>query len=218
MNVPVILLGSGGHGRILLEMLQQQSITVLAVVDPRCPVARIPHNIRLLRDDKAVLDYPVGQIQLVNGLGSVGDTAKRQQIYEYFKTKGYQFMTTRHHGAIISPEVQMGEGVQVMAGVVIQIGTMIAANTIINTRAVVEHDCVIGKHVHIAPGAVLSGGVHVADSVHIGVGATIIQGVAIGKRTIIGAGAVVVHDIPENVVAVGVPARIIKSRERDGEG
>ena len=46
-----------------------------------------------------------------------------------------------------------------------------------------------------------------------GTGAAIIQGITIGEWTIIGAGAVVVDDIPANVTAVGIPAKVIKTRE-----
>ncbi|MEY4492430.1 MAG: pilin glycosylation protein PglB, partial [Actinomycetota bacterium] len=70
----------------------------------------------------------------------------------------------------------------------------------------VEHHNVIGAHCHIAIGAVLSGNVTVGERTHIGANATILQGVKIGSNCIIGAGAVVLHDVPDNHVAVGVPA------------
>ena len=98
-----------------------------------------------------------------------------------------------------------------MPGVVINAGTFIDENTIINTRACIDHDCRIGKHVHIAPGTILSGGVTIGDGTHIGSGSTIIQGVSIGKGNIIGAGSLVIRDIGDNVSAYGVPAVIRKN-------
>jgi acetyltransferase-like isoleucine patch superfamily enzyme len=80
-------------------------------------------------------------------------------------------------------------------------------NSIINTRASVDHDCVIGAHVHLAPGVTLSGGVTVGEGTHIGTGAVVIQGMTIGPRAIVGAGAVVVADVPAGAVVLGVPAR-----------
>ena len=122
-------------------------------------------------------------MELVNGLGSVGNTELRAGIYYKFKKLGYSFCQVIHPTAILAKDCILGEGVQVMAGVVVNTGTRIAADSIINTGAVVDHDCVIGSHVHIAPGATLSGGVHVGDGSHIGTGATVIQGVSIGSRS-----------------------------------
>ena len=51
----------------------------------------------------------------------------------------------------------------------------------------------------------------IGDNVHIGVNSLIMPGVHIGSNCIIGAGAVVTHDIPDNTVAVGVPAKVICS-------
>jgi UDP-perosamine 4-acetyltransferase len=212
MSAPLILLGSGGHGRVLLDILLQQSIVILAIADPKRSSEQFALNIPIINDDE-VLQYPAGEVCLVNGLGSISDTTKRRQIYEHFKEYKYDFITVSHSSAVISPRAMIGEGVQVMAGAIIQTGVKVACNSIVNTKASIDHDCTIGKHVHIAPGATLSGGIQVGDEAHIGAGATILQGINIGKRAVIGAGSVVIRDIPENAVAVGAPTRIIKYRE-----
>jgi UDP-perosamine 4-acetyltransferase len=93
---------------------------------------------------------------------------------------------------------------------VIQADASIGANSLINTGARVDHDCVIDEHVHIAPGAVLSGGVAVGTRSHIGVGATVIQRVCIGKCCLIAAGAVVVSDVADDCRMAGVPAKVLK--------
>ena len=51
----------------------------------------------------------------------------------------------------------------------------------------------------------------VKDNVHIGMSAIIMPGVTIGSNCIIGCGAVVTRDIPDNSIAVGVPAKVIKT-------
>ena len=95
---------------------------------------------------------------------------------------------------------------------------------IINARGTIK----IGDNVHLSTGVIINTGsldykktgferVHVSkpvsieEGVWIGSGAIINPGVTIGKNSVIGAGAVVTSDIPENVVAVGVPARVIKN-------
>ena len=92
-----------------------------------------------------------------------------------------------------------------MAGAVINIGTRVEDNAIINTRASVDHDCHIGRHVHIAPGCTLSGGVSVGDETLIGTGSSVIQGISIGQRCLIGAGGNVLRDVPDNGKGYGWP-------------
>ena len=150
-----------------------------------------------------------GDVRLVNGVGSTGSTASRRDIYDRFTREGYCFATVIHPSAIVAPEVQIEDGVQIMAGAILQAGSSVGSNAIVNTGAIIDHDCVVGAHAHIAPGAVLSGGVHVGSGAHIGTGACIIQGVSIGAASVVGAGAVVIKDVPPGVTTVGVPAKTI---------
>ena len=53
--------------------------------------------------------------------------------------------------------------------------------------------------------------ISIGNDVYIGIKSLIMPGVNIGNRVIVGAGSIVTHDIPDNSVAVGVPARVIKS-------
>jgi UDP-perosamine 4-acetyltransferase len=76
----------------------------------------------------------------------------------------------------------------------------------------VEHDCVIGAHTHLGPGATLCGGVRVGEDCHIGVGAVVVQGVSVGNGVLVAAGAVVVGDLTSGVRVAGVPARNMESR------
>ena len=60
--------------------------------------------------------------------------------------------------------------------------------------------------------------VHIGENVWIGAGAIILPGVHIGKNSVIGAGSVVTRDVPEGVLAVGIPCRVVREiGERDRE-
>ncbi len=209
MDKPVIIVGAGGHARVLLDSLRLQKVKVLGALDKRSGNLDAIEGLPLLGDDSVIVKYPPDEVDLVNGLGSVGDTSLRRGIFEKFKNLGYRFRSVIHPAAIVAENCVLGEGVQVMAGAVINTGTCIAADAIINTGAVIDHECSIGRHVHIAPGVTISGGVQVGDGSHIGTGATVIQGGSIGELALVGAGAVVIGDVASGSKVVGVPAKAI---------
>ncbi len=208
MSLPVIILGAGGHAKVLIDALLSASAVIAGIVTPDLTLAGTNIlGVPVLGGDDVVNEYPPSEIQLVNGLGSVGLPANRQQLFEKFEGMGYKFSTVVHPSAVIASDVVLGEGVQVMAGVVIQPGCRIGINSIINTRASVDHDCAIGDHVHIAPGVTMSGGVKIGMGSHIGTGATVIQGLSIGNGCLVAAGAVVTNNIIAGAMVRGVPAR-----------
>jgi sugar O-acyltransferase (sialic acid O-acetyltransferase NeuD family) len=207
----VIVIGGGGHAKVLVSTLLLQGRRVLGFVDPKPslpPLLGIAH----LGDDDAVFAYESDQVRLVNGVGSMDSTVLRRAIYEKFQERQYIFEIVIHPSAIIAPEVQIENGVQVMAGAVVQPGSHLGANVIINTGARVDHDCSIDAHAHVAPGVTLSGHVHIGLGAHIGTGASIIQGITINAASIVGAGAVVVSDVPAGLTVVGVPAATAPKR------
>jgi sugar O-acyltransferase (sialic acid O-acetyltransferase NeuD family) len=152
-----------------------------------------------------------------SGRAALGDRAKAlgyqltgeqlQAVFEKFKGKGFTFATIVHPSAVVASDVALGEGAQIMAGAIIQPGSRIGMNTIVNTKASVDHDCLIGDHVHLSPGVTLSGDVRIYNGVHIGTGATVIQGITIGANSLVGAGSVVIADVPSEIRVLGAPAR-----------
>ena len=206
-TTPIIVLGGGGHAHVIIDVLHACKRTVIGFVDQaqnKPPIA----GVKQLGDfGYLTSNYPAGEVALANGLGSVAAPGARMEWYVHFKELGYPFASCIHPGSIVSPSAYLAEGGQVMAGAVVQPGTVVGENTLINTRASIDHECRIGHHVHVAPGAVLSGGVEVGDKTHIGTGAVVIQGVRIGRHSIVGAGAVVVHNVPDHITVKGVPAK-----------
>jgi sugar O-acyltransferase (sialic acid O-acetyltransferase NeuD family) len=209
----LILLGGGGHGRVLLAALMAsgRKKEIIGIIDPMAAqlgskVGSVPV---LGVEEKLAFNYTPTEVKLLNGMGSVGSTSKRIELYNKFLLDGYEFAAVIHPTANIADDVVAGDGAQIMAGAVIQTGCIIGGNVLINSGAVVEHDCKIAHHVHIATGAVVAGGVEIGVGAHVGCGATIIQGVHIGAASVVGAGAVVLENVPDGVVVVGVPAAVL---------
>lgn len=209
-DLPLILIGSGGHAGVLIEALRLRGRSILFATDGDEELhGNEVSGVRIEGTDERVLEVPPDSVGLINAVGSVTAPTGRRKVFEKFIERGYRFEQVIHPTAVIATSVELCEGVQVMAGAVIQPSVSIGSNTLINTGACVDHDCVIAAHVHVAPGVTLSGGVHVHDTVHIGTGATVIQGIDIGRKAVVGAGAVVVRNVATGATVVGIPARRI---------
>jgi len=206
---PLILLGAGGHAKVLLSLLNVLHYDIIGVCDPELIKSGVVNwrGVPVLGDDSVIEKYSPSDIGMVNGIGQrVGDST-RSKIFQCFKDRGYDFPVLVHPTAYVDNDVLLAEGVQVMAGVIIQPGVSVGENSIINTKASVDHDCTISSDVHIAPGAILCGGVSVGIGAFVGAGAVIAQGVSIGNEAVIGAGASLVRNLePRQRV---LPARLV---------
>lgn len=205
MDNPVIILGGGGHAKVCIDLLIRQNREIIGYTAPK-PEGVLPGNVPYLGEDSVVLSYKQEDISLVNGIGMIGTSQLRSTIYKQFSSQKFSFATLTHDSAIVSQFAEIQEGVQIMAGAIVQAGSVVAINTIINTRAVIDHDCRIGAHSHISPGAVLCGQVVVGEQTQIGAGATVIQNVKIGHSAVVGAGALVRNPVANQTVVYGVPA------------
>ncbi|MCC7484472.1 MAG: acetyltransferase [Burkholderiales bacterium] len=208
-----IVVGAGGHAKVLVDCLRAAGVRVLGFVDrdPRRHGATVC-GLPVLGGDAALAGRKARAAWLVNGVGGTGFTVRRKAVFESLRNNGHRFLTVVHPSAVLAAGARLGAGAQVMAGAVIQADAVVGDNAIVNTGARVDHDCSIGAHAHIAPGCVLSGGVRVGEETHLGTAAVVIEGVRIGKRCLVAAGAVVVRDVPDGARVMGVPARPARRR------
>jgi len=210
---PVIIIGGGGHAKVLADCLILNQIEIIGFTDPDFSSCDnlVTYDIEYLGSDEKILKFKPEEVSLVNGLGGVEKLTPREEIFTAFQQKGYGFALIIHPSVIIANDVLLEEGVQIMAGAVIQPGVVIGANSIINTNASIDHDSWIGRNAHIAPGTVLSGSVKVSDNTFIGAGSTVMQGIQIGKNVMIGAASLVNSNIQDYAKAYGVPAKVVKT-------
>lgn len=209
----VIVIGAGGHASVVADALLAAGIEVIGFTD--ADVRR--HGAQLcglpvLGDDAALTLHDPEQVQLANGLGSLGNDAAplRQRVQQGLEATGWRFCNVIHPTASVSPFARLGAGIQVMAGAVVQPGARLDDGAIINTRAVVEHDVHIGAWTHVAPGAVVCGDAVIGACSHVGAAAVVRQGVHLGERTLLGLGAAAVKHFSGMGTLTGVPARPLK--------
>jgi UDP-perosamine 4-acetyltransferase len=202
---PFVILGGGGHARVLASTLRRLSHSILGYTDPS-PDTSLDENVKYLGEDAVLQEYSPEDIVLATGVGSTQDTTLRFRIFEKEYTEDFDFPPIIHPRAFVAPEATLDESVQIMAGAIVQPGTQLEKNVTVNTKASIDHDCDVRAHVHVSPGATLSGEVLLEEGVHVGTGASIIQDIRVGAGSTIGAGAVVIDDVPPNSTVIGVPA------------
>lgn len=210
----IILLGAGGHARMLQLFLTRCGHTVLGCVSPAPPDQT--SDLQWLGDDDWLAAQGDTNTKLVNGIGSVGNTHFRRRAFIAAMESGKSFLDYCHPSATVDAQILIGVGIQVLAGAIIQPGCQIGQNVLVNSGAVLEHDVTVADHAHIGPRACVCGGVRIEEGVHIGAGSTVLQGCTIGQGAVVGAGAVVLTNVPPATTVVGVPARPVPKRKTYG--
>lgn len=208
---PVVLLGAGGHARVVLDVLRLRGHRIMGVCAPELPTGSQWQGLEVLGDDAAIETLvDADGVLLANGIGLVPRGMARRRVQDAYSARGYCWLTLEHPSSVRASESRLADGVQLMAGAVVQPGSRLEAGVVVNTCSVVDHDCQLGEHVFVGPGAVLSGAVKADRGVFIGAGAVVLPGVHLGEDAIIGAGAVVTRSVEAGCTAVGNPARTVK--------
>jgi sugar O-acyltransferase (sialic acid O-acetyltransferase NeuD family) len=205
----IYVYGAGGHGKVVADVLRAARRPLAGFLDD----SACRHRASLF--GLPVLDARewISRIEAYDGIGvalGIGDNRARQEVADLCRCRGFEIVTAVHPSAVLSPAARIGVGTVVMPLAVVNADARLGSGVIINTGAVIEHDCVVGDYAHIAPNTVLGGSARVGSFSLLGLGAAVLPGVSVGSRSIIGAGAVVARDIPDDVAAMGVPARVSK--------
>ena len=208
----VVGLGAGGHAKVVIDTLRLLGCyELVGLLDSErelwnTDVLGIP----VLGDDGLLPKlWEQGVRHAFIGLGGAAKTEPRRRLFCMARKYGMTIVDAIHPSAVVAQSAEIGHGPTILANAVVNADARLGDNVTINTGAIVEHECVIGNNVHVATGARLGGGVIVGNGSHIGLGASVRQDIRIGENAIVGAGAVVVKDVPDGVVVVGVPARIL---------
>jgi sugar O-acyltransferase (sialic acid O-acetyltransferase NeuD family) len=213
----VVVIGAGGHAREVADIFRHQ--------------AQQSNSVTLLG---FVVDDPAGHEQTVNGLPVLGDWSwfeeadrdelavicavglphVRRQLVHRARLRELKFTSAISPLAYVSRDAKIGEGAMIFPLSFTSAGSLIADHAVINVGATVSHDSQVGRYATLSPGVHLAGNVSIGEGCHLGIGASAINGVSIGQWSAIGAGAAVIRNLPDNVTAVGLPAKVIKTKEK----
>jgi sugar O-acyltransferase (sialic acid O-acetyltransferase NeuD family) len=209
--IHVVVIGAGGFGREVLDTIDALDEFVMDgfIVDSQFgfPGALV--------NDRPIIggfDWLSSHVKDVKVVCAIGSPQLRASLTKRAKRLGCSFASLIHPSVIRTKWCSIGEGVVITAGSIIGNQVQISNHVHINAGCIIGHDAVLEDYATTAPGVHVSGNVTLREGCYVGTGANIIQGLDLGAWSIVGAGSAVTNDIPTNTTAVGVPAKVIKTR------
>ena len=211
---PVIFWGATGQAKVLNEALSSTDASLVALFDNR-KISSPFEGVPIYYGETGFNDW----IEMSNGASpalacvAIGGRYGRDRLHraQWLSARGYAPLTVVHSRAFVAGDSLIGEGCQILALAAVCAGARLGASVIVNTKASIDHDCVIGDGVHIAPGATIAGQVHISDFAFIGAGAVVLPNLHIGAGATVGAGAVVTRDVAPGDTVLGNPARLYQT-------
>lgn len=212
----VVIIGAGGFGREILDVFDACNRQALKyevvgyIVEPEYASPGAVVNGKPILGGFDWLEHHVDDVSVVCGVGA---PHYRKRLISMAKAIGCTFCSAIHPAACLTRWVDMGIGVVITAGCLLTNQIRLGNHVHLNLGCTIGHDVVIEEYVSVAPGAHVSGNVTLDEGCYIGTGANIIEKIHIGAWSIVGAGSTIIEDVPPNTTVVGVPGRVVKTRE-----
>ncbi len=208
LKKPVAVIGYSGHSYVIIDILLNAGRMVTAYCDSSAK-EKNPYHLQYLGTETQALDA-LKEFDYFIGIGHNGI---RRKVYNSLFDHLGNPVNAIHPSAVISASVEMNYGTMISANATINPMVSLGMGVICNTSCSIDHECIVEDFAHVGPGAVLCGNVKIGANTFVGANAVVKQGVTIGQNVTIGAGTVVLRDIPDNVIVVGNPQRVLVKEE-----
>lgn len=211
----IVLFGGGLHTTYCIDILMKEGkYNIIGITDPIKEIGTELCGYKIIGRDEQLKELVV-KYDLFGGIITIGDNWLRKMVYDRItgQIPDFKFVNAIHPSTIIGMNVVFGVGVIIMAGCIINPNSTVGNFCFLATGAQLEHDCKIDDFASISAGSITGGKVYIGKYSAITLGVTIMDRLTIGENSVVGSGSLVTKDIPDNVLAYGNPAVIIRTRK-----
>lgn len=213
----ILIFGASGHARCIIDIVEQVGkYQIAGVVDIEKEKGTFFEGYQVLG---SIDDLPeiIATHKVERGIIAIGDNYSRSKNAEIIRnhSPNFSFVCAIHPSVIIGKNVKIGDGTVVLAGVIITNDAVVGEHCCLSTKSSLAHDSVLDDFSSLGPGVTTGGGVKVGRCSVLGLGVNILHGRSIGKHSVVGSGSLVVKDIGDFIVAYGIPAKFVRTRDID---
>lgn len=213
----IIIIGSSGHARVVIDILEKSSKYIITgLVDSFAPKGKTVLGYSILGNENDIPEI-IKTHNITGGIIAIGENWDRYIVYKKVINicSSFNFINAIHPNAVIGKSVTIGKGVVIMPGAIVNSNCQIEDFCVLNTKASLDHDSHMKSFSSLAPGVTTGGYVEIGNYSAILIGSIIVPKISIGDHTVIGGGSFVNKSISSNVIAYGMPVRVISSRKNE---
>lgn len=210
----IVLIGGGNQAHYTIDIIEKEGkYNIIGIIDSIHEVGSDRFGYKILGRQENISQL-IEEYNIEGGVISIGDNWGRYHVYNQILELAptFKFINAIHPSVIIGNNVKLGVGIVAMAGCIFNPKSQIGDFTFFATGAQIEHDCQIGDFASISAGSITGGYVKLGKFSAITLGVTVVDRLEIGENTVIGSGSLVTKSLPDNVLAYGFPAKIVRNR------
>jgi sugar O-acyltransferase (sialic acid O-acetyltransferase NeuD family) len=212
----IVLFGGGNQAHYTIDIIEKENkYNIIGIIDSIHNIGSERFGYKILGRQEDLKEL-ISKYDVYGGVISIGDNWSRYAVYQQILkiVPDFIFVNAIHPSVVIGNTTELGYGIVAMAGCIFNPKAKIGNFTFFATGAQVEHDNIIHDFASISAGSITGGYVTLGKFSAITLGVTILDRIEIGENTVVGAGSLVIKPLPDNVLAYGNPAKIIRGRNQ----